>query len=132
MIADEVSLTKEITDAFGLLGVLLVFVIAFFTYLLAQAETLVGLVPQNFAAVAPLRSRLTVVRRLLTGLGVATAVVILLLVPLLARVIANLWGHPDHFPTAQVGLVLTVTFLLILLGATAWERRRVVTKLARL
>ncbi len=127
------ALAKEIADVFGLLGVLLVFVIAFYTYLLTQAETLMSEeVPTVHQRRSDLIARLTSTRRLLTALAVATLLVVIVLVPLELRVIANLLRHPDHFPTSQIGFVLVGVFLLALILAVGWLRQRVTGRLHEL
>jgi uncharacterized membrane protein len=127
------ALAKEIADVFGLLGVLLVFVIAFYTYLLTQAETLISQeVPAIQQRKTDLISKLTSTQRLLSALAASTAVVLLVLVPLGLRVVGNLLSHPDHFPTSQVGFVLIGVFLVVLVVAIGWLRQRVARRLREL
>jgi sterol desaturase/sphingolipid hydroxylase (fatty acid hydroxylase superfamily) len=125
MSSDDV-LNREIADVFGLLGVLLVFVIAFYTYLLTQAETSIAReTPTVNREKKDLIAQLTATRRLLTALAAATILTLALLCPLLGRTIHGLLSNPDHFPTSQVGLVLVCGFLIVLLVAEVWLRARV-------
>jgi sterol desaturase/sphingolipid hydroxylase (fatty acid hydroxylase superfamily) len=129
----EDLLNKEISDVFGLLGVLLVFVIAFYTYLLTQAEILITRAPPTVKAERRgLIAQLTTTRRLLSGLAVGTALILALLVPLLGRTVHGLLSKPDHFPTSQIGLVLVCGFLIVLLVAIGWSRNRVTTRITEI
>jgi membrane-anchored glycerophosphoryl diester phosphodiesterase (GDPDase) len=111
------ALTHEIVDVFALLGVLLVFLVAYVTYLQTRvaADVRAG-IPDFEASRKAVRARLRATRRLVLASAVSIVCVLLLLLPLSIRVIAGL-SHRADFPTAQVGLLVTDVFLIGLLIA---------------
>lgn len=105
-------LTKEIVDVFALLAVLLVFIVAYLTYLQGRVVDEVHReIPPFESDRPPARARLRATRRLVVCAGASAVAVLLLLLPLSLRVLRALPGRRD-FPTAQVGLILVDLFLV--------------------
>jgi hypothetical protein len=126
MIAAE-SLSSQIDDVFSLLGVLLVFIIAFYSYLLTQIEALIAKPrPVVDAERTQLIAKVAASKRLLAGLGVGTMAILLLLAPLSYQVIRDLLSGPSGFPTSEVGLLLVDVFLVVVVVAIRclWSRAR--------
>lgn len=114
------TLDHDITDALGLVSLLLVFVFAYFSALLPIAEDLIARpVPEVQADRARLAARLGAYTKLAVGLGVLIVLVIALLTPLSRRVVAE-WTFSGPFQTLRVGLVVVDVLLGALVVATGW------------
>lgn len=105
-------LDQEISGVFGLLGLLFVFVIGYFSALLPQAEELVSrrasdVQDERTALVARLRSY----RQLTIGLLTMVLLVMVVLLPITRRVL-DTWSIRGPFPTLRAGLVLIDVFLV--------------------
>jgi hypothetical protein len=113
-------LDDEISTAFGLLGLLLVFVIGYFAALFPLAQDLLERpAPEVAADRRALISRLRTYRVLVGGvllLAVGTSVVV---TPLTRQVILAI-SFQGPFPTIQAGLLLIDVMLLALLAVTLW------------
>lgn len=114
------TLDDEISTAFGLLGLLLVFVIGYFAALFPLAQDLLERpTPEVAADRRALISRLRTYRVLVGGvllLAVGTAVVV---TPLTRRVMLDI-SFRRPFPTIQAGLLLIDVMLLALFAVTVW------------
>lgn len=109
------DVAQQISSAFGLIGVLLVFVFAYFSTVWPQAE---AMLEEPTPAVAADRKKLArrhrVLQRTLTGLLIATASVLALLGPLTRRTVMSL-SLSGAFSTERGGLLLTDVFLAAML-----------------
>lgn len=112
-------LDSEIEGVFGLVGVLLVFVAAYATVAVpAAAHLLTRRASQVAADRASLRSDLTRARDSLVGLVILALSVLLLLIPLSLRVIAE-FSPRGSFRTGRAGLLLVEALLTVSLIAAA-------------
>lgn len=114
------NLDKEISSAFSLIGLLLVFLFAYFSALWTQVEGLVGHPKrdENTGVLRKLRKALVIKRRQLAVLSLLIFLVVLLLAPLSFKVIGNIhWG--STFNTIRAGLLLVALLLVILLASVA-------------
>lgn len=112
------DLDLEISGAFSLLGVLLVFVIAYFSAILPDINELLGRpAPEVNADRRSLAARLRTYRSLTVGLLLVVAAVLTLLVPLSRRVLKSL-SFTGPFQTIRAGL-LFIDFLLIAMALVA-------------
>lgn len=119
------GLDREIADTFSLLGVLLVFVVAYGSVLLPQIEELVNRsVPDVAADRETLITRLGSHKKLTAGLSGLVVLVLLLLLPLTLRVAESLTFH-GTFRTPRVGLLVVDTLLVGMLIVGIWLHRRV-------
>lgn len=113
-------LGDEISSAFALLGLLLVFVIGYFAALFPLTQDLLERpAPEVAADRGALISRLRTYRVLVGGvllLTVATGVVV---TPLSRRVVLTI-SLRGPFPTIEAGLLLIDVMLLALFAATVW------------
>lgn len=113
------SLDTQIIDASSLVSILLVFLLAFFAFLVQQIEVLRSqATPTVDIDKWKYFSRLSSYRLLAAGLVVVTALVIALLGPL-SWAAATRFPRSGRFPTLQWGLLL-VEFLLVV---TSWPWR---------
>ena len=134
------ELDKQISDIFGLLAVLLVFVIGYFSALLPQAEDLIArLRPNEEAQRRVLRTRLATFRRLAYGLEGLTLLVLALLFSVSRQVITNWpanvpfpWVLSDNFPTIRGGLILVDVLLAAVFVATVWLIWTISSRIAQL
>lgn len=114
------ELDDEISSAFALLGLLLVFVIGYFAALFPLAQDLLERpAPEVDADRGALISRLRTYRVLVGGvilLTVATGVVV---TPLTRRVLLT-FSFRGPFPTIEAGLLLIDVMLLALFSVTMW------------
>jgi hypothetical protein len=114
------TLDKEISTAFELLGLLLVFVIGYFAAIFPLAQDLLERpAPEVSADRRALTSRLHTYRILVGGvllLTVATGVVI---APLTREAVLAL-SIDGPFPTIKAGLLLIDVMLLALFAVTTW------------
>jgi predicted metal-binding membrane protein len=114
------TLEDEITSAFALLGLLLVFVIGYFAALFPLVQDLLDRpAPEVAADRRALASRLRTYRVLVAGvllLAIATGVVV---TPLTRRVVLAI-SFRGPFPTIEAGLLLIDVMLLALFVVTAW------------
>jgi hypothetical protein len=124
------TLDQQITDVFSLLGLLLVFVIGYYSALLPQADQLLATTrPDARDDRLRLAARLSSYRTLATGLIVLIALVVALLWPLTRRVISA-WTFDEPFPTMRAGLLLVDLILLVMAVAAIrlvlrlWSRGR--------
>jgi hypothetical protein len=106
------SLDKEISEVFGLVGLLFVFVIGYFSALLPQAEELISrrasdVQDERTALAARLRSY----RKLTVGLQTMVSLVTIVLLPITRRVL-DAWSFRGPFQTLGAGLLLVDTFLV--------------------
>lgn len=105
------GLDSDIKDAFGLAGVLLVFVFTYFSLVLSRAEELLGTPTPTVAADRRrLQNRCADLRRMLIGLEVVVVAVVALLAPLTVRTVRRLEWAP--FNTVRAGLLLVQIFLV--------------------
>src|SRR5260370_17558573 len=120
IMTDPAAVDKEITDVFGLLGVLLVFVFAFFSALLAVTGPVLdgGVTGEQARRRAISRRALTYVL-LLCGLDTIILLVIAMLFDLTRRAITTPWQGSD-FPTVRAGLWLVDLLLVLTLAACSW------------
>ncbi len=113
-------LDDEISTAFGLLGLLLVFVIGYFAALFPLAQDLLERpAPEVAADRRALITRLRTSRVLIGGvllLAVGTGVVV---TPLTRRVMLAI-SFRGPFPTIQAGLLLIDVMLIALFAVTMW------------
>lgn len=114
------TLNNEITSAFTLLSLLLVFVIGYFAALFPVAQDLLERpTPEIAAERRALISRLQTYRILVGGVLLLTAATGVVVSPLTWRVLLSIsFGGP--FPTIQAGLLLVDVMLLALFAVTAW------------
>jgi hypothetical protein len=134
------ELDKQISDIFGLLAVLLVFVIGYFSALLPQAEDLIARVrPNEEAQRRALRTRLSTFRRLAYGLEGLNVLVLALLFSVSRQVLSGWptnvpfpWISSDTFPTVRGGLILVDVLLVAVLVATAWLIRTISQRMGQL
>lgn len=100
------TLDEEISDAFGLLAVLLVFVIAYFSAILPQADELIDRPrPSDDSTLRSLIAGLGAYRKLTAGFLVLVCMVAVVLWPLTSRVLRSTsWEWP--VPTLRAGLIL--------------------------
>lgn len=114
------TLDEEISSAFSLLGLLLVFVLGYFAALFPMAQDLLEQpAPEVQADRKGLITRLRTYRVLVGGvllLTVATGVVV---APLSRRVVLAI-SFRGEFPTIRAGLLLIDVMLLALFAATVW------------
>jgi len=114
------DIDKEITDAFSLLGVLLVFV---FAYASALAPLVFSALERDTPGPIDDRAvfigRLRAYRWLVRGVFVAAGAVLGLLFPLSYRVLRDL-SLSGAFHTVRAGLVMVDTFLLLSLVAASF------------
>lgn len=106
------SLNDDIVDVFGLVGLLLVFVFAYFSGVWQQAESEMAKrkVGDNFA----LEERRDLLRRqlwLMIGLNVVIVLIAALLAPLFIEVLGRI-SVDAPFDAVRAGLILVVAFLL--------------------
>lgn len=126
VIADE-SLSSQIADVFSLLGVLLVFVIAFYSYLLTRVQ---GLIARPRPVVEDERLKLLAdvgaSIKLLIGLLAGSLAILLLLLPLSVEVVADLIAGQRRSPTSEGGLLFVDGFLGVILLAISglWKQAR--------
>ncbi|WP_328925593.1 hypothetical protein OG429_13665 [Streptomyces sp. NBC_00190] len=106
------TLNDEIVDVFSLVGLLLVFVFAYFSGVWQQAESEMAKrkVSDNFT----LEERRDLLRRqlwLMIGLNVVIVLIVAILAPLFIEVLGRVsLGAP--FDAVRAGLILVITFLL--------------------
>lgn len=114
------TLDDDISSAFGLLGLLLVFVIGYFAALFPLTQDLLERsAPEVAADRRALISRLRTYRVLVGGvllLAVGTGVVV---APLTRRVMLTI-SFRGPFPTIQAGLLLIDVMLVALFAVTMW------------
>jgi uncharacterized integral membrane protein len=119
-----VTVDQQISNAFALLAVLLVFVIAYYSALLPQANDLMARPrPPEDSGVQALVARLRSYRALTAGYLALIALVMVVLYPLTRDVIEHTpWRWP--VPTLRAGLLLVDLCLLGMLvaGARLWQR----------
>lgn len=116
------ALDREISQAFGLLGLLLVFVLGYFSAFFPVVEELVHRdMPASASKEEKARvvTRLRSYRRLLAGLAGLTVLVLAVLGPLTRRV-AVAWRWSGPFPTIRAGLLMIDLMLVLLLAFTVW------------
>jgi hypothetical protein len=111
------TLDRQISDAFGVLAVLLVFVIAYFTALLPTVEELLERPsPEVEHERSQLLGRLRAYRKLAVGFAALTLLVGIVLLPLTADVVRE-WSFEWPIHTARAGLTLVDVCLLGMLVA---------------
>lgn len=111
------SLEAEIGQILSLIGLLLVFVIGYFTALLPRVDEEVARpAPVVQADRASHLSRLSSFRKLMIGFLVADFLVLALVGPISGRVVSS-WPVSGPFPTIRAGLLLIDLFLVALLIA---------------
>jgi uncharacterized BrkB/YihY/UPF0761 family membrane protein len=128
------ALDREISQAFGLLGLLLVFVLGFFSAFLPLVEELINRDVPPSASDEERRQvlvRLQTYRRLVGGLSVLTLLVLSVLWPVTRRVAAA-WRWSGPFPTIRAGLLMVDLMLLLLLVLTVWLLVRLGNRIGRL
>jgi len=114
------ELDQQISDVFGLLGLLFVFVIGYFSALLPQAEELLerrasDLQSERRSLLARLRSY----RKLTLGMIGMILLVDIVLFPISLSALTA-WSLHEPFPTLRAGLLLIDAFLFVMLGAGIW------------
>lgn len=122
------TLDDEINGILGLIGLLLVFVVGYFSALLPQVdEWLAREAPTVKADRSGLVRRLTAFRKLTIGFLCADLLVVALLTPVSRRVLLA-WSFEEPFPTLRAGLLLIDLFLVVILVsgsfllARLWKR----------
>ena len=115
---DRTILDQDIAQAFNLLAVLLVFVIAYFSYLVPTVSELVNREPAGVsdADKTPVKAAIRGGRLVVLAYLVVTAAVVVLLVPLTGRVLAVVGKAEPQFPTVEWGLLMVDAFLALLFG----------------
>jgi hypothetical protein len=114
------TLDDEISTAFGLLGLLLVFVIGYFAALFPLAQDLLERpAPEVVADRRALVSRLRTYRILVGGVLLLTVGTGVVVTPLTRRVVQAI-SFRGQFPTVQAGLLLIDVMLLALFAVTVW------------
>lgn len=118
------DLDQEISDVFGLLGLLFVFVIGYFSALLPQAEDLMQRrAPDVQAERRSLWARLRAYRKLTIGMIAMIVLVLAVLLPISRRALAG-WSFHGSFPTLRGGLLLIDAFLMAMMFAGLWLWKR--------
>jgi hypothetical protein len=125
------DIDKQITDAFGLVGLLLVFVFSYFSAVLPHTNQLLETsipevieVEQNKLK-ADCRTRQGVLIALIT----VVILIFVLLIPLLTHVLAD-W-HWVPFDTVRAGLAMVEVFLLLMASYIAWLVYKLQQKIVR-
>ncbi len=114
------TLDDEISNAFSLLGVLLVFVIGYFAALFPLTEELLERpTPDVTADRRVLIARLRTYRILMGGVLLLTTATGVVVAPLTRRVVSAI-SFGGRFPTIQAGLLLIGVMLLALLVVALW------------
>lgn len=114
------TLDEQISGAFALVSLLLVFVIGYFAALFPLAQDLLEHpVPDVEADRQALISRLRTYRVLVGGVLLLTVATGVLVAPLTRRVLVTI-SFEGPFPTIQAGLLLVDVMLLALFAVTAW------------
>jgi predicted metal-binding membrane protein len=114
------TLDDEISTAFGLLGLLLVFVIGYFAALFPLAQDLLERpAPEVAADRRALISRLRTYWVLVGGVLLLTVGTGVVVTPLTRRVVQAI-AFRGPFPTVQAGLLLIDVMLLALFAVTVW------------
>jgi hypothetical protein len=114
------TLDDEISNAFSLLGLLLVFVIGYFAALFPLTEELLERpTPDVTADRRVLIARLRTFRILMGGVLPLTTATGLVVAPLTRRVVSAI-SLGGRFPTIQAGLLLIGVMLLALLVVALW------------
>jgi hypothetical protein len=127
------ALDKDITDVFGLLAVLLVFVFAYFSTLIQLAEEVIA---RSRPDEQIQRDRLAARVLTLLLLDVVLALLIVAVLALLGPLSLRVFSTPpadSNFPTPRYGLWMVDAFLVLMLLAGAWLgwrlfRKRVAVK----
>jgi hypothetical protein len=126
------DLDREVADVLGLLGLLLVFVMGYFSAVLPQADALVERpAPDVQADLRTLIGRLRGYRRLAMALVGLIGVVLALLAPLTVEVVAD-WIDRGGYETVRAGLVMIDLFLIVMMGAGIWLLVRLNGRIAEL
>jgi hypothetical protein len=113
------TLDDEITQILGLIGLLLVFVVGYFTALLPQTDEWLGReAPAVQADRKALVRRLGAFRKLAVGFLLADVLVLALLTPVSRRIVLD-WSFEGPFPTLRAGLLLIDLFLVVILVSGA-------------
>jgi len=114
------DLNREISDAVGLISLLLVFVVAFFAAIWPQASSLLSEpIPAVATDRAKLVGRLKAYRWLLVVLVLLVVVILVLLAPLTLRILARVeWG--GSYDTLRAGLLLVVLLLVMCLAVAIY------------
>lgn len=110
------TLDEEIGGAFSLIGLVLVFLFAYFSALWTQIESLVGKAKRNekSGVLRDTRRALTSKRRYLLALALLIVLQLLLLAPLSFRVLGKTQPNAP-FNTIRAGLILVEILILLLL-----------------
>jgi hypothetical protein len=118
---------KQITDAFGVLAVLLTFVFAFLTILVALTEALLGAkLPEIEVDKERVKPQALVYSILFAVVGIVAVLVGLVTVPLVVTVLGQTGWLPWQagYTVARGGLVLTNVCLLGTVAAAIIDLRR--------
>jgi hypothetical protein len=123
------TLNDQISGAFALLGVLLVFVIGYFAAFFPLVQDLLEQpAPEVAADRRALISRLRAYRVLVGGVLLLSVLTGVVLTPLTRRVVTSI-SFRGPFPTIGAGLLLIDVMLLVLFAVTLWMwiriRRRI-------
>jgi uncharacterized membrane protein len=119
------ALDTQISTAFTLLSVLLVFVIGYFAAFFPLAQDLIGQsTPDVDADKKALISKLSAYRVLVGGMLLLTVLTGIILTPLTRRVIAVI-SFQGPFPTIGAALLLVDVMLLALFVVTIWVLARI-------
>jgi len=114
------ELDTQISSAFALLALLLVFVIGYFAAFFPLAQDLLDRQTPDVAADKQvLKAQLRTYRMLVGGVLLLAALTGLILAPLTRRV-ASAISFGGAFPTIQAGLLLIDVMLLALFAVTIW------------
>ena len=114
------KLADEISSAFALLGLLLVFVIGYFAAFFPLTQDILERpAPEVVADRRALISRLRTYRILVEGVLLLTAATGVVVTPLTRRVLLSI-SLRGPFPTIEAGLLLIDLMLLALFAVTSW------------
>jgi hypothetical protein len=126
-----VKIDKQIIDAFAVVAVLLTFVFAFFTILVALTEALLGArVPDVDADITKVKGQLLAYAVLFAIVGVVAILVALATTPLLSMVVTRSGWVPwqSDYRVVRGGLVLTDLLLLGTFVAAAVDLARLLSR----
>ncbi|MDB5063634.1 MAG: hypothetical protein JWM18_68 [Chloroflexi bacterium] len=120
------DLDRQIADVFALLGVLLVFVIAYLSAMFPLVEDAIRQSrPTVEADRLRLSRRLRTYRNLIGGLALTIVLIAVLLLPLSGQAVSGwAWPWQRGYRTTRAGLVVVDLFLLLLLAVSGWQVTR--------
>lgn len=117
-------MNKEITDAFGLLSVLLVFVIGYFAAVLPVIEALIASRPRVDAELVTWKSRIRVYLFVVVAMTVLNFLVLAALAPITIRAAFAVLQGGHRYSLPGAGLALVDVYLAITLIGGGWLLNR--------